>query len=60
MSEFRYIGRKRRPKEDRRFISGAGRYVADVNPPGLLHVALVASPYPFARIGKIEIGRAHV
>ena len=51
---FRYIGRKRRPKEDRRFIAGAGRFVADLALPGMLHVALVASPYPFARIRGID------
>src|SRR5580704_1898688 len=51
---FRYIAKKRRPKEDRRFIAGAGRFVADVNFPGMLHVGLVASPYPFARIRGID------
>src|SRR6202000_1247519 len=45
---------KRRPKEDRRFIAGAGRFVADFNFPGMLHVGLVASPYPFARIRSID------
>jgi 3-oxo-Delta1-steroid hydratase/dehydrogenase large subunit len=56
MSEpgFRYISKKRRPKEDRRFLAGSGRYVADVALPGMLHVALVASPYPFARIRGID------
>ena len=51
---FRYIAKKRRPKEDRRFIAGAGRFVADFNFPGMLHVGLVASPYPFARIRGID------
>jgi 2-furoyl-CoA dehydrogenase large subunit len=51
---FRYISKKRRPKEDRRFIAGAGRFVADFNFPGMLHVGLVASPYPFARIRGID------
>jgi 2-furoyl-CoA dehydrogenase large subunit len=51
---FRYIARKRRPKEDRRFVAGAGRYVADIALPGMLHVALVASPYPRARIVSID------
>ena len=52
--KFRYIARKRRTKEDRRFIVGAGRYAADIALPGTLHVALVASPYPFARILSID------
>jgi 2-furoyl-CoA dehydrogenase large subunit len=51
---FRYIAKKRRPKEDRRFIAGAGRFVADLAMPGMLHVALVASPYPFAGIRGID------
>jgi 2-furoyl-CoA dehydrogenase large subunit len=51
---FRYIAKKRRPKEDRRFIAGAGRFVADLALPGMLHVGLVASPYPFARIRGID------
>jgi 2-furoyl-CoA dehydrogenase large subunit len=55
---FRYVGRKRRPKEDRRFVAGAGRYVADLALPGMLHVALVASPYAAARIGAIDTRRA--
>jgi 2-furoyl-CoA dehydrogenase large subunit len=51
---FRYIARKRRTKEDRRFIAGSGRFVADISLPGMLHVALVASPYPRARIAAID------
>jgi 3-oxo-Delta1-steroid hydratase/dehydrogenase large subunit len=54
MSSFRYIGRKRRTKEDPRFVSGRGRYVADVALPGMKHVALVASPHASARIASIE------
>ncbi len=55
---FRYIGRKRRPKEDHRFVAGAGRFVADLALPDMLHVALVASPYPAARILAIDAGAA--
>ena len=51
---FRYIGRKRRTKEDPRFVSGRGRFVADVALPGMKHVALVASPHPSARIVSID------
>ena len=47
---FRYIGTKRRTKEDPRFVSGRGRYAADIALPGLKHVALVASPHASARI----------
>ena len=54
MSEFRYIGKKRRAKEDPRFVSGRGRYVADVALPGMKHVALVASAHASARIAAID------
>lgn len=57
-SRFHYIGRKRRPKEDRRFLAGSGRFVADLALPNMLHVALVASPYPFARIRGIDAAAA--
>jgi 2-furoyl-CoA dehydrogenase large subunit len=54
MSAFRYIGKKRRTKEAPRFVSGRGRYVADVALPGMKHVALVASPHASARIVSID------
>jgi 2-furoyl-CoA dehydrogenase large subunit len=54
MSEYRYIGKKRRTKEDPRFVSGRGRYAADVALPGMKHVALVASPHASARIVSID------
>jgi 3-oxo-Delta1-steroid hydratase/dehydrogenase large subunit len=54
MTSFRYIGKKRRTKEDPRFVSGRGCYVADVALPGVKHVALVASPHASARIVSID------
>src|SRR6266852_6575903 len=51
---FRYIGAKRRTKEDPRFVTGRGRYVADIALPGMKHVALVASPHAAARIVSIN------
>ena len=56
--DFRYIGRKRRPREDRRFLAGTGRFVADVALDGMAHVALAASPYPHARIVRIDAAKA--
>ncbi len=57
-SGFRYISRKRRPQEDRRFLTGQGRFVADVDLPGMKHVALVTSPYARARIRGIDTSAA--
>ncbi len=55
---FRYIGTRRRTKEDPRFVTGRGRYAADVAVPGLKHVALVASPHASARILSIRTDAA--
>jgi 2-furoyl-CoA dehydrogenase large subunit len=54
----RYVSRKRRPKEDGRFLAGLGHFVADVSLPGMAHVALVASPYPSARIVAVDVAAA--
>jgi len=55
---FRYVGAKRRAKEHPRFVSGRGRFVADIALPGMKHVALVASPHAAARIVSIDIKAA--
>jgi 2-furoyl-CoA dehydrogenase large subunit len=55
---FRYIGKKRRTKEDPRFVMGRGRFAADIALPGMKHVAIVASPYPSARIRSIATAAA--
>ncbi len=48
------IGVSMKRKEDPRFIRGKGRYVDDIVLPGMLYLALVHSPYPHARIKKID------
>ena len=55
---FRYIGSKRRTREDPRFVTGRGRYVADIALPGMKHVAIVASPHASARITAIRTAAA--
>ena len=57
-SGYRYIGKKRRTKEDPRFVTGRGHYVADIALPGMKHVALVTSPHASARIRAIRTGKA--
>jgi carbon-monoxide dehydrogenase large subunit len=47
------FGRMRR-KEDPRFIRGQGTYVDDVQLPGMLHGAVLRSPYAHARIVSID------
>src|SRR5438067_11089877 len=54
----RAIGRRVRRVEDPRFLTGTGRYVDDVEPSGLLHLAFVRSPYPAARVTGIDVAAA--
>lgn len=56
--KFRYIGRHRRAVEHRRFVVGKGRYAADIQLQGLLHVAIVASPHAHAKIVSIDASEA--
>jgi 2-furoyl-CoA dehydrogenase large subunit len=56
--DFRYIGTRRRTKEDPRFVTGRGHYAADVVLAGLVHVALVASPHASAKIKSIRSAAA--
>jgi 2-furoyl-CoA dehydrogenase large subunit len=55
---YRWVSRPGRIREDRRFVTGRGRYVADITPRDTLHVALVTSPYPHALITAIEVSEA--
>jgi carbon-monoxide dehydrogenase large subunit len=41
-------------KEDPAFLRGEGRYVDDIQLPGMLHAAFVRSPYAHARVGRID------
>ena len=47
-----------RRKEDARFIRGRGNYVDDVQLPGMLHGAILRSPYAHARIVSIDTSAA--
>jgi carbon-monoxide dehydrogenase large subunit len=52
------IGAWPRREEDRRLITGTGRYVDDLKPPGMLHMAVVRSRHAHARIIKIAMEAA--
>jgi carbon-monoxide dehydrogenase large subunit len=45
-------------KEDARFVRGRGTYVDDVTLPGMLHGAILRSPYAHARIVSIDTSAA--
>jgi carbon-monoxide dehydrogenase large subunit len=44
-------------KEDHRFVTGSGRYVDDIRLPGMLHAAMIRSPYAHARVERIDAKR---
>ncbi|HEY7663686.1 MAG TPA: xanthine dehydrogenase family protein molybdopterin-binding subunit [Xanthobacteraceae bacterium] len=52
------IGAPLRRVEDRRLLTGSGRFVADIAVPGALHCVLVRSPHGHARIQKIDTSSA--
>ena len=52
------FGRSIRRREDRRFVTGRGRYVDDVRLPDALHAAIVRSPHAHARIVRVDAGAA--
>jgi carbon-monoxide dehydrogenase large subunit len=55
---FRAIGSPLRRKEDLRLLTGKGRFSDDFSLPGQTHAAMVRSPYPHARILRIDSGAA--
>src|SRR5258706_8328891 len=52
------IGAPLRRVEDRRFLTGRGRFVADIELPGALACVLVRSPHAHAAIRRIETSAA--
>ena len=48
------VGSSPKRKEDARLVTGRGRYVDDLAPPGLLHLALVRSPHAHARVLGVD------
>jgi carbon-monoxide dehydrogenase large subunit len=52
------IGAPVRRKEDRRFITGRGRYTDDISRPGQSYVYFLRSPHAHAKIKKIDTAAA--
>jgi carbon-monoxide dehydrogenase large subunit len=52
------IGRDRRRKEDERLITGRTRWTDNLTLPGMLHLAMVRSPFAHARITGIDTAAA--
>ncbi len=52
------IGEAVKRKEDRRFLTGKGRYTDDINRPGQAHAYFLRSPHAHARINGIDTSAA--
>ncbi|MCW2720724.1 xanthine dehydrogenase family protein molybdopterin-binding subunit [Pseudonocardia sp.] len=52
------LGNSVRRKEDRRLVTGHGRYVSDLELPRMRHVAFLRSPYGHARITGVDASAA--
>ncbi len=55
----KYIGSPIRRKEDLRFLTGTGQFVDDLKLPGTLHMAILRSPHPHAKIISIDTSPAN-
>ncbi len=53
-----YVGKSIKRVEDPRFIQGQGKYVANLQLPGMTHLAIKRSPYAHARIVSIDVSQA--
>src|SRR2546422_9911493 len=49
-----FVGESIKRKEDDRFIRGKGNYVDDISLPGMLHMAILRSPFAHARIRSLN------
>jgi carbon-monoxide dehydrogenase large subunit len=58
VSATREIGQRRTQIAGRRLVSGQMTYAGDVNPPGTLHLAIVRSTVPHARITAVAVDAA--
>ena len=50
-----YVGKRIKRKEDLKLITGTGRYVDDIELPGMLYVAILRSTVPHARLKKVNV-----
>ncbi len=54
----REVGSARRRKEDARLITGRTRWTDNITLPGMLHLAMVRSPFARAKVASIDIAAA--
>ncbi len=53
-----WVGRPVKRREDDRLLTGRGRFVGDVTPPGCLHLAFLRSPLANAEINSLNLDDA--
>lgn len=53
-----WIGRSIPRKEDPRLLTGRGRFVADMEPPGVVHMVVVRSSHAHARVLGVDLSAA--
>src|SRR5712692_8954424 len=56
----RVVGHSVRRVDALEKVTGRARYVTDMELPGMLHVKLLRSPYPHAKIVRVDVTRARV
>ncbi|GIV96944.1 MAG: aldehyde dehydrogenase [Herpetosiphonaceae bacterium] len=54
----RLFGAAIKRREDPKLITGQGNYIEDINLPGMLHAAILRSPFAHARIKRIDTEKA--
>ena len=57
-TKYTFLSKNRRPVEDRRFVAGKGKFIADLDRPNMVHVAPLASHYAAAVINSIDFRAA--
>ena len=54
----KYIGKSVKRVEDKRFITGQGKYTDDIKMPGMVYAYILRSPYAHATVNKINTDAA--
>ena len=54
----RFVGRSVKRVEDRSLVTGRTEFIDNVSLPGMLHCAILRSPYPHARIKRVDTSAA--
>jgi hypothetical protein len=56
--EFKVIGKKVERVDAFERLTGEAKYASDIYLPGMLYVKILRSPYPHAKVVKIDVSRA--